>query len=306
MAVGHFQALFLGDSVVWGQGLTDAEKFSSQLVAWINQYHPTQNAYKTVLAHSGAVIGVGSTVQTPALDGEVPTNYPTILQQCQQVQGDPLDVDLVVVNGGINDVGVEYIFNAYTDQQELADAIQRFCRKDLATLLAQVANRFSNPKTSILVPGYYPVLSTQSDPFRIPTLLPLFGVSLSALIFPSNPVAKIVSNSLLFWKDSIAAMTNAVADVNTQLGANRIVFVQPDITEVNSAFAPAPWVFAVNADLSPQDDVIAARHAVCVRDETDLVQREFCYRASAGHPNRWGAQAFFKALYPVLQQRYGF
>jgi lysophospholipase L1-like esterase len=276
------------------------------LVAWINQYHPTQNAYKTVLAHSGAVIGVGATIHEPAVDGEVPTAYPTILEQCDQVPGNPNDVDLVLVNGGINDIGVQYIFNALTDQQELADTIQRFCHADLTVLLQQVAARFANPATNILVPGYYPVLSTQSDPLRIPAMLPLFGVSVSALLNPFDPIAKIVSNSLLFWQQSKTAMMQAVADVNRQLGTNRIVFVEPNFSEANAAFAPTPWVFAVNADLSPQDDVIAARHAVCLIDEPDPVQREFCFRASAGHPNRWGAKAFLNALYPVLQQRYGF
>jgi lysophospholipase L1-like esterase len=301
-----FQALFLGDSVVWGQGLTDAEKFSSQVVAWINQYHPAQNAYKTVVAHSGAVIGVGATVQKPAVDGEVPDAYPTILQQCSQTPGNPNDVNLVVVNGGINDIGVQYIFNPLTDQQELADTIKRFCHDDLVTVLLQVAAKFANPNTSILVTGYYPVLSTQSDPLKIPALLPLFGVSIAALPFPNDPIAKIVSNSLLFWQQSKAAMSQAVADVNQQLGVNRLEFVAPGISEANSAFAPTPWVFAVNANLSPQDDVIATRQAACILDEPDPLQREFCFRASAGHPNRWGAQAFFNALYPVLQRRYGF
>jgi len=306
MAQGHFQAVFLGDSVVWGQGLTDAEKFSSRLVAWINQYHPAQNAYKTVMAHSGATIGVGATIHEPALDGEVPTSYPTILDQCNQVPGDPNDVDLVLVNGGINDVGVQYIFNAFTDQHELADTIQRFCHDDLVILLRQVAARFANPNTHILVSGYYPVLSTQSEPLRIPTLLPLIGVNIPAFLAPQNPLTKIVSNSLAFWTESKAAMAQAAADVNRQLSAQRIDFVAPGFTEANSAFGPTPWVFAVNADLSPQDDVIATRRIACQRDETDLVQRESCYRASAGHPNKWGAQAFFNALYPVLQQRYGF
>ena len=306
MANGRFQAVFLGDSVVWGQGLTDGEKFSTQLVNWINQYHPTQNAYKTVMAHSGAIIGVGATVHQPPVDGEVPTAYPTILDQCAAVPGNPNDVDLVVLNGGINDVGVQYIFNAYTDQQELADTIQRSCHADLTVLLRQVAARFTNPATNILVAGYYPILSTQSDPLRIPTLLPLFGASVAAMLFPHNPIAKIMANSLLFWQQSEIAMAQAVTDVNQQLGTNRIVFVAPNFSEANAAFGPTPWVFAVNADLSPQDDVIAPRHAACLIGETDPVQREFCYRASAGHPNRWGAQEFFNALYPLLQQRYGF
>jgi hypothetical protein len=101
-------------------------------------------------------------------------------------------------------------------------------------------------------------------------------------------------------------MAQAVADLNQQIGAQRIDFVAPAFTESNAAFGPTLWVFAINADLSPQDDVIATRRTACQLDEDDLVHWELCYRASAGHPNRWGAQAFFNALYPVLQQWYGF
>lgn len=306
MSQGHFQIAFLGDSIVWGQGLLDQHKFSTKLVAWVNQYHPAQNAYKTVTAHSGAVIGVGATQNIPPVDGEVPTAYPTILEQCDQVPGDPADVDLIVLNGGINDVSVEYILSPLTDQTELADTIQRACHDDLLTLLLKVAGRFIGPATQIVVMGYYPILSTKSDPLQIPTLLPLFDVSLSSFLAPVNPITKIVSNSLLFWQKPTVAMHQAVADANKQLATNRIVFVSPGFQEVNSAFASTPWIFAVSADLSPQDEVIAARHTSCQLDEPDLVQREICFRASAGHPNPTGAEAYFAALYPVLQQRYGF
>jgi lysophospholipase L1-like esterase len=306
MSQGHFQIAFLGDSVVWGQGLTDDHKFSTQTTAWINQYHPTENAYKTVMAHSGAVIGVGATVGKPALDGEVPSAYPSIIEQCDQVPGDPEDVDLVIVNGGINDIGIQYIFSPGTDQQELTDTIQRACHDDLVTLLNRVAARFTGPQTHILVPGYHLVLSSQSELLRVPTLLPMLGVSWPPFLHPLDPLSKIIANSLLFWHKSTGAMKQAVDDVNQQLGTGRLVFVTPNYQEVNAAFAPTPWVFAVNADLSPQDEVIAERRPMCQRDETDLLQRELCYRASAGHPNRWGAQAFFNVIYPILQQRYGF
>jgi len=306
MSQGHFQIAFLGDSVVWGQGLLDQHKFSTKLVSWINQYHPAENAYKTVVAHSGAVIGVGATTGHAPVDGEVPTSYPTILEQCDQVPGNPSDVDLVIVNGGINDVSVQYIFSPNTDQDDLADTIHRACYCDLKTLLLKVAARFSNPATNILVPGYHLVLSTQSNALRIPTLMPLLGVSLSTFIAPFDPISKIVSNSLLFWKKSAADMMQAVADVNQKLGTTRLGFAAPAYQEVNAAFAPTPWTFALNADLSPQDEVFASRKTACQKDEPDLLQREFCFRASAGHPNASGEDAFFNALYPLLQQRYGF
>lgn len=306
MGQGHFHVLCLGDSIIWGQGLLDADKFTTKLTAWINQYHPDKHAFKEVLAHSGAVIGVGSTTHVKPVNGEVPKAFPSILQQCAAFAGDPADVDLVIVNGGINDLGVQYIFSPFTDAEELADTTDRFCRLDLTALLIAIANRFPNPAARILVPGYYPVLSGKSDLLRIPTILPLFGVTLPSFVFPHNPLAKVVSNSLLFWHKSTEAMSSAVAAANAAVGGQRIHFVDAGFAEENSAFGPSPWVYAIRADLSPQDSVIASRRASCLTDEHDLLQREFCFRASVGHPNIAGADAIFRALYPKMQQLYGF
>src|SRR5512143_1544595 len=103
----------LGDSVVWGQGLEPGEKFSSLVQAALDIDSCT------LLAHSGATIGVGVDTTEPPLDGEVPTWYPTILQQCAAFTDSPETVDLVIVNGGINDVEVRTILNPLTDSSHL-------------------------------------------------------------------------------------------------------------------------------------------------------------------------------------------
>jgi hypothetical protein len=59
-------------------------------------------------------------------------------------------------------------------------------------------------------------------------------------------------------------------------------------------------IFGVNGDLSPMDEVISDRHMVCDRDETDLVQRLVCYRASAGHPSELGAKQYATRILAAL------
>jgi len=63
----------------------------------------------TLMAHSGAVIGVDSGAPAGSCDGEVPTAFPTILQQCEAAAD--TRVNLVILNSGINDIDIRYILN---------------------------------------------------------------------------------------------------------------------------------------------------------------------------------------------------
>lgn len=68
-------------------------------------------------SHSGAVIGGRHTTRAQAgtLDGEIPSSTPTIRNQVILAQNDPNinpnNIDLIVLDGGINDVGVTTINN---------------------------------------------------------------------------------------------------------------------------------------------------------------------------------------------------
>jgi len=63
----------LGDSIQWGQGLREDLKFHTLVQNHINPGGAI-GVYKTVHAHSGAIIGVGVNHQGPPVDGEVPTS----------------------------------------------------------------------------------------------------------------------------------------------------------------------------------------------------------------------------------------
>src|SRR5215469_5421303 len=59
----------LGDSIVWGQGLSEADKFDVLVRDALADANPGITLWR--LAHSGAVIGVNPVEGSPA-DGEVP------------------------------------------------------------------------------------------------------------------------------------------------------------------------------------------------------------------------------------------
>jgi hypothetical protein len=91
-----------------------------------------------------------------------------------------------------------------------------------------------------------------------------------------------------------------VEDVNDK----RIVYVDAGFTNANSVFAPAKLLWGIEDDpaFSPEDEVAAARHVSCdaAIDPLLILEREQCYRASAGHPDQAGAKQFAKQILAAL------
>src|SRR5258708_1386638 len=114
-----YRILAIGDSVIWGQGLLDQDKVVTRVQNWIQQFHPEFDVQKKILAHSAAIIGVGSTSKPPAVDQEVPFKFPTILQQVEAYPDPPQEVDLILISVGINNVAAFHLANPLTDEAEL-------------------------------------------------------------------------------------------------------------------------------------------------------------------------------------------
>ena len=298
-----FRMVTLGDSVSWGQGLLDAHKYRT-LVA------QTLGARFTVSAdncsHSGATIGVGAG-HNGAADGEVPDSYPTILDQCGNYANAPGDVDLVLVNGGINDVNVRTILDPLTSVNHLTDLTRKHCHDDMVTLLGDMCRKFSKATAKIAVTGYFPILSRQSDPKLIPDLLNVHCIRPPDFLADLPITDKIIELCLTFWNVSNASLAQAVQDANRGSGGGRVVFVPLPYGEQNSVFAPQAWLWGIHLDptLSPEDEVIAPRHQSCDvfyrAHPLDVLARETCYRASAGHPNVVGAGKIAEAILAAIR-----
>jgi lysophospholipase L1-like esterase len=306
MVKGRFAALFLGDSVVWGQGLREEDKFSTWVVQWLNEFHPDLHAFKNVKAHSGAIIGsADDDAEGPGWNGEVPHSFPSIHRQVAAYDdSDPQDVDLIVVNGGLNDVNCRTIFNPKTAPDKLREKISDASETRMTALLLAIGAKFPNPKTKVLVAGYYPIVSHDSRPAGVIPMMTALGAATPG---PTgwNPWRTIVENSLLFEAHSGECMQQSVATANIEF-PGRFIWVKPAILPINSAFAPLPWIYGVRLPhIAPEDDIAKDRELMCkIQPDGDL--RALCLRASVGHPNRWGAKAYFNAIYPILQKEYGF
>ena len=292
-----YKMFVLGDSVPWGQGLEPQEKFYN-LVA--SKFRTDVAPDITVLAHSGAIIGasVASDASDTAVDGEVPWSYPTIMQQCDACGGNANDADMVIVNGGINDVTFPVIINPTTDPDDLRNLTVQYCYMDMKALLSKVAFVFPNPKTKIIVTGYFPILSQLSELDLLPVFLSFHGVAIPPFMLPMKDLAfgRPVANAQQYWKQSTSLLSQAANEVNGDIGKGRITFVSVPFKDENALFAPQSWLWGIDPDLTPLDPVQDARHASCDIYEKDLLQREICYRASTGHPNVTGAQQFSTAI----------
>src|SRR5947207_5108503 len=283
----------VGDSVAWGQGLLDAHKYGSIVNQALGIATPP-----LMLAHSGATIGIRGATPFSAKSGEVPTSAPTILDQVKAAP-DPAAAQILLMNGGINDVNARVILNPLTTFTDLSHKTQRYCYQEMLTLLKTTTQRFTSPESRFVVTGYFPVLSRESGPFRVPLMLAVNGVSFAP--FASHEVVfdKIVALSLQFWKEATDCLQRAVRDC----GDARASFADAGFTEKNAVFATAPLLWGVRSDFSSQDEVVGDRHAACniaYPLPIAIVEREACYRASAGHPNVAGAQQFAQAILASL------
>src|SRR6266481_4913399 len=163
-----FRMVTIGDSIPWGQGLLEDEKYDAMVKAALAPSHPGGMSLER-FAHSGAVIGAFGATGVPQT-GEVPGSRPTIIEQCDTL-ATPDTIDLVLLDGGINDVGVATILNPLALIPSLTSRITRACHDGMLVLLKRLAAKCSKPSCRILVTGYYPIVSDKSDPVGVKKLL---------------------------------------------------------------------------------------------------------------------------------------
>jgi lysophospholipase L1-like esterase len=289
--------LTLGDSVHWGQGLRPEHKLHTIVGTELRKTMP--DLVDHLLAHSGATIGLGATITQQRVDGEVPIAYPTVFQQLEAFVGDPADVRVVLVNGGINDVDIRRVLNPLTPPALLTDLTWKHCRDGMTALLRAITAKL--PVARVVVTAYFPILSYDSRLTDVSMLLEDQGIAASpsaiSLTSGKNPV---VDRCLLFWRESALALAKAVSTINLP----RVAFIDPGFTVTNAVFATQPllWGLTRHLGLQPEDEVIGDRRESCdlAIPPLDVLRREQCYRASAGHPNIEGARRYATAILRTL------
>jgi len=275
--------LVMGDSVVWGEGLAEEHKTATIVARHLH-------ADLMMLAHAGAKIGIRDSYTVTIPSGEIPCFFPTILQQLQTAPVDAGSISWVLMNGGINDVEIQRVFNPMVPQYELELHTRNYCGRDMLALLRRVTRRFDN--ALVLVLGYYPVLSHQSRAEGVEQLYSLVhGTRFAPVHEPEFFRNEIVEHCLRFWKLSNGLLRGAVEHVNREAGKTRALFVDSAMTEANSAYAPQSllWELDVNDPESAPDEVAEQRRAAVELLTTGPLKRRQCRLSAAGHPNVAGA-----------------
>jgi lysophospholipase L1-like esterase len=295
-----FRMAVIGDSVMWGQGLAEQDKIHTKVLGYIANGLNGRPVEKQVAAHSGAIIGLkapdlNAQYATNGMSGEMPRGHPTIGWQAMNQIQHPELVDLVLMNGGINDVVVEQILTL--DYMIGLDALRQRTRElvgaQMQTLLTDtVMPHF--PRATIVVSNYFPIISWDSAMdvvggfVRI--LFPLAGLISLEL------QRKLTDQSLAFHDESTKAMQAAVANANKQYGTDRVRFAP-------SGFYGSNAMGAWNAFLySPaQPDPLASSRALECPKYFANEKLEMCKQAQSGHPNPRGALAYASNIHAAVK-----
>lgn len=324
LAREFFYAAVLGDSITWGNGLREQDKFTTRVIAQVEQ-HSGMTPVVQCFAQSGAFI-----TRSP-LDrrcefgclGEVPTADFSILHQVESVERPEL-VRLVILDGCINDLSFGRIIDPETDENELSQLTQYFCEDLMRELLR--AARARMPNAWIVVAGYYPIVSPDSDLFSIAqyTATQLtFGPGRGRVDVTAEQLAdarafrdQSALQSALFHSESAAAMQRAVAAVQAENeAAPPVLFVDPAFEPENSVFATRSFLWATTAhtplleqlseilrpstNIFPEDDTLGLRLSRCVQPDA-IDGPFFCLYVSVGHPNVAGAARYTERILESL------
>jgi lysophospholipase L1-like esterase len=337
-----FNLLVLGDSIMWGQGLRDEHKEWFQIKSWLQQ-NVGRDVREYIEAHSGAVVGSPDDVPSNyqmAVDGEVALGGPSInaeLSRAVKTYGDPSQVDLVMVDGCINDVNVLNLLNGGNSPDEIGQLVTSKCGAPMESLLSRVASSF--PNAHIVVTGYYPVISEKTPD----SLLLRFVARTFYRSTPQGPKLsgkqlreRLIALSQSWHQVSNDVLRTAVNRTNAELTARssrqRVVFVEipflPDYSFAtretrlwgfNNSFLRKLLVIISlgRIPLKTDDERLNQRVASCKEfynrpvnessqdKKTRELRRTICRYASIGHPNRKGALIYSEAIINQIKQVVG-
>ena len=250
----------------------------------------------------------------PSITRQALTNAPAALSSAGV---NPDDVDLVLVDGCINDIRIARILDPTKSDTEISGNTSSACA-GMASLLTGIHGKFKNAK--IVLTGYWAIVSPGSDLTAVASLViatgAVVGPAAAGLVgIPLDPVTGLIAGAITstalrdtlvghsntFLGASDTALLAAVGTASSTMGAGWISFVRPPFTADNAYAAHNTWLWLVPTDLFPKDEVYLQRTQTCgsIRFPSGVDAAE-CVEASSGHPNVLGAQAYADAITGAL------
>jgi lysophospholipase L1-like esterase len=342
-AANHLNMLVLGDSILWGQGLLPQQKSWYRVKCWL------QNTTGRIVdvemkAHSGALVerSPGQTQDYSSPNAEVNLPLPAVSEQVDDAirfYGDPSRVDLILVDGCINDVDVRNLLNASVTPNLIRERAAESCGAAMTRLLRKVTGAF--PNAHVIVPGYYRIISSETEDNAFIRLLvkKLAGQAGGQKMTDKERREHLIVNSEEFYSVSNVSLSNAIKQVNGELEARgskqKILFADIQFWPEHafSAKDTLLWTFVfASTNLSgfrkllviltfgtsaykPNDLVRKQRTESCkltyqkpkalkeTKEQKQNRENRYlaCRYASLGHPNQNGALIYAEAIKGQLQ-----
>lgn len=279
-----------GTSILWGQGHNEDAKMHTKIRDWLARRH------KAIVrlhhpAHSGAFLKGQPGRGRGPLHGEVPDAFPSIATQINRAPRSTEDRTVVLVEGGINAVGVRRIVNPLTRPSELRQLTRRAFLTDLLDILLTLGHKY--PSAEIYVLGYYPILARGVSGMkeRLERFLVQFNVADANQLAGIDFVKGATDNSRLFWEESNKQIGRAVRQAASQVSST-ISFVEAGFKESEGLFGTRSLLFGLPPKDPQQDD----RFFPCARAIAKGRSGLHCFLAATGHPNRRGVARYVSQL----------
>ncbi len=260
----------IGDSVAWGQGLRPENKFSCRTARWLEET-TGRPVVVHVYAHAGAVIQRERAESWEikylekakvSLGREVNVSFPTILEQVGEAvedqNGSLTPVDLVLLDGCINDVKKERIMDPTLGVEGLKSEIKPRCDVPVRNLLDRVGKAF--PNAEVIATGYFPLVFqgepkgyTRHNVIKKGTAknnITNFMIKyVSKRKFPEDckkDVRFCLDPMSRAWvEESSALFTDAIREANEKFHTDRFAFVQPTISSEFAFATPNSMLWAL-------------------------------------------------------------
>ena len=336
-AARELNMLVLGDSIMWGQGLKEDHKSWFLVKSWLEQSGVMVHA--KIEAHAGAVVGAAGIAPPKFLTtyGEVNSPWPTLHDQVDDALRafpDPNQVDLVIVDGCINDVNALRFLNAANNADGIEALAAEKCGRPVQELLIRIASSF--PSAHIVATGYYPVISenTPHDLFMRVLAKRFYApvASEGPKLSDDELLKRLASVSNAWYEASNRSLMEAVEKTNAALALKgsrqRALFAKIPFS-AEQAFAAKEsrlWGFdgttlrkllAVvtlgTVNLRSNDEVRSQRASMCeeffkrlpreTEEQKQTRKNELivCRLAAIAHPNRKGAVLYADSIKEQVQ-----
>lgn len=335
-----YELLVVGDSLIFGQGLEEKDKFYTLTADWLRReaFGQPREVNLKVKAHSGGTlkfhpdeaekykkIGRDETYPfKPEVNVGFPSSWKQIEVAADEYRAAGRDgADLIMICSGITDITTSKVYNPKGNDDELRADIKRYCLDDMYDVIEHAAE--NNPNARIAVIGYYQAISSKTTNSKI------INAWLEALSFPrplkifaNNPIGRAIYFNKLknraverakIWQEESSRCYKAAVDkLNQKLGAQRAVFIASPLTEDHAAEAPNTKLFRMGKGGIPKDPMARSRIKDCndalpkLKQETGIdYPVRLCEIAAVGHPDPAGARmyadAIKAALAPVLTSK---